>query len=63
VQYQHADAGDALHPQAAFANAEPEREPMPAVQPYRREGRKIGRNEPCWCGSDKKFKQCHGKLT
>jgi preprotein translocase subunit SecA len=63
VQYQHADAGDALHPQAAIANAEPEREPMPAVQPYRREGRKIGRNEPCWCGSDKKFKQCHGKLT
>jgi preprotein translocase subunit SecA len=63
VQYQHADAGDALHPQAAIANAEPKREPMPAVQPYRREGRKIGRNEPCWCGSDKKFKQCHGKLT
>ncbi|HKF95323.1 MAG TPA: SEC-C metal-binding domain-containing protein, partial [Gammaproteobacteria bacterium] len=63
VQYQHADAGDTLHPQAAIANAEPEREPMPAAQPYRREGRKIGRNEPCWCGSSKKFKQCHGKLT
>jgi hypothetical protein len=22
--------------------------------------RKIGRNEPCWCGSGKKFKRCHG---
>ena len=22
---------------------------------------KIGRNDPCWCGSGKKFKQCHGK--
>ncbi|MDZ7749333.1 MAG: bifunctional ornithine acetyltransferase/N-acetylglutamate synthase [Halofilum sp. (in: g-proteobacteria)] len=28
-----------------------------------REGRKIGRNEPCWCGSGKKFKHCHGKLV
>ena len=31
-------------------------------QTVRREGRKIGRNEPCWCGSGKKYKQCHGKL-
>ncbi|MBT6703612.1 MAG: hypothetical protein HOB14_18305 [Gammaproteobacteria bacterium] len=23
----------------------------------------MGRNEPCWCGSGKKFKQCHGKLS
>ncbi|MDD6450572.1 MAG: SEC-C metal-binding domain-containing protein, partial [Lachnospiraceae bacterium] len=21
--------------------------------------RKIGRNDPCWCGSGKKYKQCH----
>ncbi|MEL6270114.1 MAG: DUF1186 domain-containing protein, partial [Chloroflexota bacterium] len=26
-----------------------------------REGRKIGRNEPCPCGSGKKYKRCHGK--
>jgi preprotein translocase subunit SecA len=31
--------------------------------PFVREGRKIGRNEPCPCGSGKKFKQCHGKLS
>jgi len=31
-------------------------------QPYVRKERKMGRNEPCWCGSRKKFKQCHGKL-
>ena len=24
------------------------------------EGEKIGRNDPCWCGSGKKFKRCHG---
>jgi preprotein translocase subunit SecA len=27
-----------------------------------RDGRKVGRNEPCPCGSGKKFKQCHGKI-
>lgn len=25
------------------------------------DGKKIGRNDPCWCGSGKKFKKCHGK--
>jgi preprotein translocase subunit SecA len=24
------------------------------------EGEKVGRNDPCWCGSGKKFKRCHG---
>jgi len=31
--------------------------------PFVRDGRKVGRNEPCPCGSGKKFKQCHGKLA
>ena len=31
-------------------------------RPYVREDRKVGRNEPCPCGSGKKYKQCHGKL-
>ena len=30
--------------------------------PYVRGGRKVGRNEPCPCGSGKKYKQCHGRL-
>ncbi len=30
--------------------------------PYVRDGRKVGRNEPCPCGSGRKYKQCHGKL-
>ena len=34
----------------------------PAVQQVRRVGEKIGRNDPCPCGSGKKYKQCHGKL-
>jgi preprotein translocase subunit SecA len=32
-----------------------------AAKPLAKQGDKIGRNEPCWCGSGKKFKQCHGR--
>jgi preprotein translocase subunit SecA len=32
-------------------------------QPIVRKHRKIGRNEPCPCGSGKKYKHCHGKLA
>jgi preprotein translocase subunit SecA len=32
------------------------------VAPYVRSERKVGRNEPCPCGSGKKFKHCHGRL-
>ena len=34
-----------------------------AHEPFVRHGRKVGRNEPCPCGSGKKYKQCHGKLN
>jgi preprotein translocase subunit SecA len=33
-----------------------------AREPIIREGPKIGRNDPCHCGSGKKYKQCHGKI-
>lgn len=33
-----------------------------AAAPFVREERKVGRNEPCPCGSGKKYKSCHGKL-
>jgi preprotein translocase subunit SecA len=32
-------------------------------QPFVRGDKKVGRNEPCPCGSGKKYKHCHGKLT
>ena len=32
-----------------------------ATPPVKREGEKIGRNDPCPCGSGKKYKRCHGK--
>jgi preprotein translocase subunit SecA len=58
LQYHHADPGESLGggEEAPPANAEP-------AQPYTRATEKIGRNDPCWCGSGKKFKHCHGKLS
>jgi preprotein translocase subunit SecA len=36
-------------------------EPLPAVEQRRvDQSEQIGRNDPCWCGSGKKFKKCHG---
>jgi len=34
-----------------------------SAAPIVREGRKVGRNEPCPCGSGKKYKHCHGQLA
>ena len=62
VQYQHAEApAEALETVAAQPEAAPE-DSEPA-QPYVRGGQKLGRNDPCPCGSGKKYKQCHGKLS
>ena len=51
-------------PEAGAAEQAPEapRQPaaMPAAMPA---NRKVSRNEPCPCGSGKKYKHCHGKLT
>jgi len=44
------------------ANGEEEQTAQPN-QATIRQTEKVGRNEPCPCGSGKKYKQCHGKLT
>ncbi len=52
-----------LHAQASAMDAESPDDGRDAPRmPYVRATRKIGRNEPCPCGSGKKFKQCHGRL-
>lgn len=56
MNFNHAAAPDSLHPQV------PE-QATSAEKPYTRNKPKIGRNEPCPCGSGKKYKQCHGKLS
>jgi len=60
VQYQHAEARSAVS-EAEVATAGGGDDEAHA-EPYVRSGRKMGRNEPCWCGSGRKFKHCHGKL-
>jgi preprotein translocase subunit SecA len=53
MQYRHGEDGNA---DAADARTG-------AHETYVREGRKLGRNEPCPCGSGSKYKHCHGKLA
>ncbi|MDP0589052.1 MAG: preprotein translocase subunit SecA [Candidatus Endonucleobacter bathymodioli] len=36
---------------------------VPILRPFVRKEKKIGRNEPCACGSGKKYKHCHGKIA
>ena len=43
--------------------AEAGRGAEPAAAPFVRQERKVGRNEPCPCGSGKKYKHCHGALA
>jgi preprotein translocase subunit SecA len=54
--------GAPAEPEPAMAGA-PEAAPQERQQPYVRDQRKVGRNEPCPCGSGKKYKHCHGRVT
>ena len=69
VQYQHADfspgVGDDAAEQipagaAAIAAGAAAAQP---VETFVRSTQKVGRNDPCPCGSGKKFKHCHGRLA
>ena len=53
VQYHHADYEEAL----ATEDGDAEQKPFVRID------KKAGRNDPCPCGSGKKYKQCHGKLN
>ncbi|MBK5143312.1 preprotein translocase subunit SecA [Budviciaceae bacterium BWR-B9] len=64
VEQQRREEAERLARQQQFSHQEEnalEEEPAPN-QPMVREERKIGRNDPCPCGSGKKYKQCHGSL-
>jgi preprotein translocase subunit SecA len=74
LQAQHADAispiqavpgpGDpgAPDPNAGGNVMDMERSNVPGAAPFVRQIPKVGRNEPCPCGSGRKFKHCHGAL-
>ena len=57
MAFEHADAGSAV------AEADEAAAPPAAPQPMTRTQPKVGRNDPCPCGSGKKYKQCHGALS
>jgi len=60
VHYQHADFNPNAAPEELLApTAEPEGVPQQSGDAMP----KVGRNDPCPCGSGKKYKQCHGKLV
>ncbi|MAZ69025.1 preprotein translocase subunit SecA [Porticoccus sp.] len=48
---------------SALGGQSPAQQQENPEQPFVREGRKVGRNDPCPCGSGKKYKQCHGRLS
>ena len=54
MNFRHEEAGALDEEPAAGAGEQ---------QPFTRPTRKVGRNEPCPCGSGKKYKHCHGKLS
>ncbi|MFO1430807.1 MAG: preprotein translocase subunit SecA [Candidatus Competibacteraceae bacterium] len=59
MHFEHAEV-------SALAGEEGEQlqeEEQAAHTPYVRQGRKVGRNEPCPCGSGKKYKHCHGRMN
>lgn len=58
MQYHHATYENALNDNDKATSDRKE-----AQQPFVRQGGKIGRNDPCPCGSGKKYKHCHGKLN
>ncbi|HDO33845.1 MAG TPA: preprotein translocase subunit SecA, partial [Chromatiales bacterium] len=60
MRYEHAEASALAAGEAAGAGAEPAE---PSHTPFVRGSRKVGRNEPCPCGSGRKYKQCHGRLA
>jgi preprotein translocase subunit SecA len=70
MRFQHAEApsltapppGAVLPPGATRGPAAPGPARPDPVAPFVRGQPKVGRNEPCPCGSGKKFKQCHGQL-
>ncbi|MCC6136522.1 MAG: preprotein translocase subunit SecA [Candidatus Contendobacter sp.] len=65
MHFEHAEAGSALAQEPASGDdsgIEVRFQQEESHTPFVRDGRKVGRNEPCPCGSGKKYKHCHGQL-
>jgi len=62
MEYQHDDV-NALNDASQGNPKEISENKEEKIQPFVRNGQKVGRNQPCPCGSGKKYKQCCGKLS
>jgi preprotein translocase subunit SecA len=64
LQFQHADVDAVIaEEQDELRQIADGEAPLAAPLPFVREGDKVGRNDPCPCGSGKKFKHCHGAVS
>ncbi|MFI4938795.1 MAG: preprotein translocase subunit SecA [Burkholderiales bacterium] len=63
VHFQHADFNANLAPEELLAPTPNLPDATPGMEPKTNHFPKVGRNDPCPCGSGKKYKQCHGKLA
>ena len=64
LNFQHSEFNPSAAPEELLAPvATPSTTPVAAEDHSTYLGMKVGRNDPCPCGSGKKFKQCHGKLA
>ncbi len=59
LQFNHPDVNEPLVGEAPPEEMVDDSRPAP----YTRDAPKVGRNEPCPCGSGKKYKQCHGRAV
>jgi preprotein translocase subunit SecA len=62
MNFQHATARSAIA-EPSDQTAVDSGDAAQRAEPFVRSDRKVGRNEPCPCGSGKKYKRCHGRLT
>jgi preprotein translocase subunit SecA len=62
LNFQHAEISTLTGGSTAAAEVEPAETTMAPMQTIIRQEPKVGRNDPCPCGSGKKYKQCHGQL-
>ena len=63
LQFEHADADTGIWmPEEGEVSTLNDYQQPEGIQTFVRDAPKVGRNDPCPCGSGKKYKQCHGKL-
>ena len=63
MEFEHANVENSLAAPSEDDEFTPNALKPQAHEPFKRDIEKVGRNEPCPCGSGQKYKKCHGKLS